>query len=76
MQIELDAGVVFEHLETDRVLPADEFLLGIDTNVQVVREQIIVGAVRPVGAAEEIGVGGRCCRLLRCRGRGRRHRER
>ncbi len=50
-ELELDAVAVREHLEADRVAAADELLLGIDAQIEVVEEQIVVGAIRPVRAA-------------------------
>ena len=47
-QVELDARVVLQHPEADRVLAADELLLRIDADVEVVGEQVVVGAVRAV----------------------------
>ncbi len=58
MQIELDARAVLEHLEADGVLAADEFLFGIDANVEMVEEQIVVGAVGTVRAAQDVRLGG------------------
>src|ERR1019366_10235177 len=58
MQVELDARAVLEHLEADGVLAADELLLGIDADVEMVEEQVVVGAIRPVLAAQDVGVRG------------------
>ena len=58
MQVELDARVVLEHLEADGVLAAEEFLLRVDANIEVVEEQIVIGAIGSVLAAQDIGVGG------------------
>ncbi len=51
-QIDLDAVVVFEHLEANRVAAADELLRWIDPHVEVIGEQIVVGAVLAVVAAQ------------------------
>ena len=53
-EIELDALVVLEHLEADRVLAADHFLLGIDADVEMVVEQIVVRAVPAILAAQNV----------------------
>ncbi len=66
-QVELDAGVVLEHLETDRVLSAPRPGCWIDPKIEIVGEKIIVrpvGAVAPLRAsAPGSGFGriGRCC---------------
>ena len=57
----------FEHLEADRVRSADELLVGIDAEIEVVEEQIVVGAIRSIGAAQQIGVGWLLSRGRRCR---------
>ena len=59
VQIELDARGVLQHPEADGDLAAEEFLFRVDANVQVVEEQIVVGAIRSVGAAQDIGAGRR-----------------
>src|SRR5580658_10411793 len=55
VEIELDAGVVVEHLEANGVLPADEFLFGVDADVQMVVEQIVVSAIWTVSSAQNVG---------------------
>jgi hypothetical protein len=55
IQIELDARIVAQHPETDGVLSGEVLLLGIDADVEVVREEIVVGAVASVVAAQEVG---------------------
>ena len=55
VQIELDPRAVLEHPEPDGVLPADELLLRVDAHVEMVREQIVIGAIRSVLAAQNIG---------------------
>ena len=57
IEIHLDACVVLQHPEADRVLAADELLDGIDADVEVVGEQVVVGAVRAVLAAQHISAG-------------------
>ena len=44
-----------EHPEADRVLAGDRLLVRIDADVEVVEEQIVVGAVAPVLAAQDVG---------------------
>ena len=51
LEVELDARVVLEHLEADSVLPADEFLVGVDADIEMVEEQIVVGAIWAVRSA-------------------------
>ncbi len=58
IELELDAGAVFEHFEADGVGSGDELLLRVDAEVEVVIEEVVVGAVGAVGAAEEILGGG------------------
>ncbi len=67
VQVELNTRVVLEHLEADRVLPADDFLIRVDADVEVVVEQVVVGAIGAVGAAEDICLRGyvRALRALR-----------
>ena len=57
-QVDLDARAVFQHAEADGVLAADELLVGIDANVKVVVEQVVVGAEGSVCAAQHIGARG------------------
>ena len=62
MQIELDAAAVLQHLETDGHDPAEELLFGVHAHIQAVEEQVVVGAIRAVGAAQQVslcGAGGR-----------------
>ena len=75
-QVELDAGAVLEHAEADGVLAGDGFGVGIDADVEVVIEQVVVGAERPVGAAQKVeargqGRGGIDGAHVPRRGRGR-----
>jgi len=72
-QVELDAGVVAEHLEADGVLATNELLLRIDADVEVVEEKIVVGAIAAVLAAQDVGprrgfrLAGRAAALRRLR---------
>ena len=54
MQVELDARAVLKHPEADGVLAAEELLVGIDADIEVVVEQIVVGAIRPLAAAQNV----------------------
>ena len=56
MQVELDAVVVLEHLETNGVLAADRFLFRIDAHVEMVVKQIVVGAIPAIFAAQNVGL--------------------
>src|SRR5262249_32040681 len=51
-QIELDATVIPEHAEANRVLSLNGFLSRIDADVEVVIKKIVVGAIRSVSAAQ------------------------
>ena len=63
-QIDLHPRVVVEHPEADRVPAADELPIGIDANVEVVGQEVVVGAVAAVLASQNVGAG-RCRRRLR-----------
>src|SRR5262245_65457803 len=65
MQVELDAVVVLEHLEANGVLAAEGLLFRIDAHVEVVVEQIVVGAMPAILAAQEVRLrrGGRRLRM-------------
>jgi hypothetical protein len=54
VQIELDAPAVLQHLEADGVLPLEELLLRIDANIEVVKQQIVIGAIGSVGTAQNV----------------------
>jgi hypothetical protein len=54
MQVKLNPRVVLEHLEANRILPADEFLLGIDADIQMIEKQIVVGPILTVRAAQDV----------------------
>jgi hypothetical protein len=69
-QVELDARVVLEHAEPNRVLAADEFLVRVYADVEVIGEQIVIRPPRAVFTAQEVGARG----PLRG-GRLRRHQE-
>ncbi len=58
MQVELNARAVLEHLEADGDLSADELLLRVDADIQMIEEQIVVGAIRAVLAAQDVGMSG------------------
>ena len=44
-EIDLDALAVLKHLETDSVFSADALVVRIDADVEVIVEQVVVGAV-------------------------------
>jgi hypothetical protein len=50
----LNAVIIPEHLEADGVLSADEFLLWIDANIEVVIEQIIVRTIASVFSSQNV----------------------
>ena len=54
MQIQLDAPAVPEHPETDGVFALKELLLRVDANIQVVKQQVVIGPIGPIGAAQDI----------------------
>ncbi len=58
VEVELDARAVLEHLEADGVFAAEELLFRVDADVEMIEEQIVVGAIRAVFAAEDVGVRG------------------
>src|SRR5262249_38736384 len=53
-----------EHLEADGILTPDPFLFWIDANIEMVIEQITVGAIAAVFATENVGLTLRACRRL------------
>ena len=53
-EIDLDAVAIDQHAEADGVFPADELLFRVDANVEMVIEEVVVGAKRAVGAAQHI----------------------
>ena len=58
-KVELDAGAVFEHAEADFVAAFDGLgKTGSTFKGEVIVEEVVVGAVRAVGAAEDFGAGG------------------
>src|SRR5258708_5089962 len=57
VEIQLNACVVLEHLEPDRVPATDKLLLRIDANIEIIEEQIIVGTIAAILTAEDVGVG-------------------
>jgi hypothetical protein len=50
-----------QHLEADRVFASDELIVGIDTNIQVIKQQVVIRSITPIFAAQG----------LRARGSGR-----
>src|SRR6516164_4311381 len=66
MQIELNSRAFLEHFESDGVLPADIFFLGIDANIQMVVEQIIVRSISSILTTQNVGSRrSRSCRWRR-----------
>src|SRR5262245_47837497 len=53
-EIDLNPRTVLQHLELDRILAGNRFLLWIDSDIEVVVEQVVVGALRAIAAAELI----------------------
>jgi hypothetical protein len=51
-QVQLDPDIVLEHPESDSVLSANEFLFRIDTDIEMVIEQIVVRAIPSIFTAE------------------------
>ena len=47
-EIELYPRVVLQHLEANGVLSADELLLRLDADVEMVIEEVVVGAIAPI----------------------------
>ncbi len=78
-EIELNPRAALEHAEPDRVRAGDEFSGGIDPHPEVVRQQVVIGAQRPVLAPQAIGLGGglrrRRPRALRAHDRGARDQD-
>src|SRR5271156_2108438 len=81
VQVELDARVVLEYLEANGIFSPDELLLWIDAHIQMVEEQIVVGAILAVSSAQNVSPRRRGwslrrlwrrCLLTTCSGSGRR----
>ena len=53
-QVQLNARVFLQHFEADRIFAADRLLFGINTDVQVIRKQIVVGTPRAVFPAQNV----------------------
>jgi hypothetical protein len=49
-EIELNPGAVFEHLELDGILAAEELRIGVDPYIQVVIEYVVVGPIKAIAA--------------------------
>ena len=62
VQVDLNARVGFQHVETKRVFPADELPFRINANIEMVVEQIVVCPVRSVGSQKNVRW---LCRLRR-----------
>ncbi len=55
MQIELDAPAVLEHPEADRVLSLEKLLVRINTYIEVIKQQVIICAIRSVRPTQKVG---------------------
>jgi hypothetical protein len=56
IEVELNARVILEHLEANRILAADELLFRIDANVQIDKKADRCSRDSAVFAAEDVGV--------------------
>ena len=56
-KLELDAVVVLEHLETNGRFAADVLFIGVDADIEVIIDKIVIGAIPAVFAAKLVGVG-------------------
>src|SRR5262245_16193721 len=63
-QVELDSRIIPQHLETDRIFSADELLLRINANIQLVGEQVVVGPPVTIRASQDVSPRRRRRRLL------------
>src|SRR6185437_11213064 len=57
VEVKLNARPILQHLEANRILAADRLCVRINTNIQVVIQQIVIGSIRPISAAQYIGPG-------------------
>ena len=57
-QVDLNSCSIPEHLEANRVLAGDGFLLGIDPHVEVVIHEVVILAIRTVGSAQQVALFG------------------
>ncbi len=55
VEIDLNPRIVLQHPEADGILAAQELLVRIDPHVEVVGQQIVVGAIAAVLTAQDIG---------------------
>ena len=62
MKIELDAVAILQHSEANSVFALKMFFVRVDTDIEVIEEQIIVSAIGPVGAAQYVSSRGSVCR--------------
>ncbi len=58
VEVELNARTILKHAKADCVFPADGFLIGIDAHIEVIVEEIVVGAERTISAAQHVGAVG------------------
>ena len=55
VQIQLDAPAVLEHPEADRVLSLEKLFVRINTYIEVIKQQVIICAIRSVRPAQKVG---------------------
>jgi hypothetical protein len=55
VEVQLDAIVIIQHLEANLGVTLQELLIGIDADVKMVIEKIVVGAIPSVLAAKDLG---------------------
>src|SRR5262249_6988128 len=64
VEVKLNAVVVTQHFESNRVLASDGFLVGINTNIETVRKQIVIRTILTVFTAQNVGTRRRTLRCL------------
>ena len=57
MQIELDPLPSWSILKRMVLFPLKKLLFRIDAHVEVIKQQVVIGAIRPVRSAQKIGAG-------------------
>jgi hypothetical protein len=57
VQIELDAPAILKHPEADGVLSLEKLVLRINTDVEVIKQQIVICAIGSVCPAQMVGAG-------------------
>jgi hypothetical protein len=56
VQIELDPSAVLEHPEADCVLALQELFVRVDPHIEVIKQQVVVGAIGSIRAAQNVSV--------------------